>query len=421
MLILGSGIRSILRNGILLTGSNWIETGLRAIYLVAITRYLGAELYGIWAYAAAAYGFAIALTGFGFETLLPIRLGTDRRDAGRVLGASLWLRLALLGVAALALAGFAAVAESRPTAELALLLMVPALLGRGVAMWGRVVYVGYERAGILVRTAAVLRLVEVTAGVTLLAAGGGLIAIIILHATVWVAEAALSLRIIGTRLAPYKVRFDRAEVVDLLRQGAVLGLAAALTNWLLAGPLLLLRWIEGDLARLGQLGLGLQLATLMVASLQPFLSAALPVLGRSVARADPRLASYPAITALVALLIGGVAALLGFLLGEPFVIWAFGPSFGASGSLIGPCLLIGGLIVAPTGYVQLLALRGQRWQGVAASAAGALVLLAALPPAAMHLGLDGAILATTAAWLTRAVTLIGLAILLRHAAAGSKC
>ena len=46
---MGTGIKSIIRNGALLMGSNWVEIGLRALYLVAITRYLGSELYGIWA------------------------------------------------------------------------------------------------------------------------------------------------------------------------------------------------------------------------------------------------------------------------------------------------------------------------------------------------------------------------------------
>ena len=61
--------------------------------------------------------------------------------------------------------------------------------------------------------------------------------------------------------------------------------------------------------------------------------------------ANPRVDTFGRVTALMALLICGVAAGLGFVLGPPLMTWAFGPQFAVSGQLLGPCLLIGGLIV----------------------------------------------------------------------------
>jgi len=78
----------------------------------------------------------------------------------------------------------------------------------------------------------------------------------------------------------------------------------------------------------------------------------------------------------MALLACGVAAGLGFLVGPALMAWAFGPQFALAGQLLGPCLLIGGLIVAPSGYLQILVLRGRRWPGAIAGACGGLVLVA---------------------------------------------
>ncbi len=407
---MGTGIQSIIRNGAFLMGSNWVETGLRALYLVAITRYLGAELYGIWAYGAAAYGLAIGLIGFGFDTLLPIRLGASKRDAAGFAGVTLTLRLGLLALAGAGLAAYAFLGEPAGTTRLILFALIPALFGRGLSMWVKVLFLGYEQVGTYVKMAATLRLAEVVCGVALLVSGGGLLGIVIVHSLAWVTEAAIGMRLVRSRLMPCRPRFDLHQAAELLRHGAVLGLATALTTWLIAGPLLLLRHVDGDLAKVGQLGLSLQITMILVASVQPFLAAALPVLSRSAARGDPRVGSFGKVTALMALLASGVAAGLGFTLGPPLMTWAFGPEFALSGKLLGPCLLIGGLIVAPSGYMQVLVLRGRRWPGAIASGSGGLVLLVALPPAVAYWGVNGAVFATGMAWLARAVILMASAM-----------
>lgn len=403
------GIRSIIRNGALLAGSNWVEIALRTLYVVAITRFLGAELYGVWAYAAAAYGLAIGLVGFGFDTLLSIRLGTEKRDAARFVDIMLALRLGLLGLAGVGVAVYALAAEPAGIVRVTLLLTIPALLGRGLALWARALFVAYERVGIYVRMAAVLRLAEVATGVALLAAGGGLIAIVLVHAAAWLAEGAIGLRMAQRRLMPCRPRLPLGEAGELLRQGAVLGLAASFATWLTAGPLILLRHTGGDLTSLGQLALALQLTMIGVSTAQPFLAAALPVLSRSVAREDSRVTFYGAWTALASLLVFGGLAGLGHLVGPLLIVFVFGPDFALAGELLGPCLLIGGLIIAPTGYGQVLVVKGWRWPGAVAGAIGGMILLFALPPAVAQWGTYGAVFAAIAAWLVRGVILIACA------------
>lgn len=193
---------------------------------------------------------------------------------------------------------------------------------------------------------------------------------------------------------------------------SVLGLAASLTGWLVSGPLLLLRHVGGDLATLGRFSLAMQIAMILVASAQPFLATALPVLSRSDARDDPRVASYGRMTALATVLLSVAAAGLGFAFGPSLMHFVFGSNFALAGELLGLCLLIGGLVVAPTGYMQILIVRGWRWPGVLASGMGGLLLIVTLPPAVAEWGAHGAAFATAAAWLMRAAVLTLFAITL---------
>ena len=90
------GIRSIVHNGRRLMDVQWIETALSALYFAVMARCLGPALYGHWAYGIAAYMLVVGLLGFGFDTLVMLRIGRDRRAAGEFVGAMLTLRLALL-------------------------------------------------------------------------------------------------------------------------------------------------------------------------------------------------------------------------------------------------------------------------------------------------------------------------------------
>ncbi|HEV8678226.1 MAG TPA: hypothetical protein VGQ90_02535, partial [Stellaceae bacterium] len=73
-----------------------------------------------------------------------------------------------------------------------------------------------------------------------------------------------------------------------------------------------------------------------------------------------------------------------------------------------PFLLIGGAILAPTGYAQTFLLSGRRWPIALANLGAGLCLAAALAPAVAAWNIPGAVLATAVAWLIRALMLIGL-------------
>ena len=408
----GAGARSIVINGAYLMGSSWIEFGLSVVYMVALARYLGPENYGIWAYGAATYILGIGLISFGFDILIPTRLGVEKRGAGDFVGLTLTLRIALLGLAAGGLALYAFLGEADKTSRLILLILVPALVGRGMAMWARICFIAYERVGVYVKIGTAVRAAEVGLGLLILVAGGGLFGIAFLHAACWVIQGVIGLRIVRSRLIPYAPRFDGREAAALLKQGAVLGLAAALMNCLIAGPLILFRHFGNDFAVVGQLAIPLQAMMIVFSSALVYLVAALPVLSRSAQRGDPRVASYGKMTLLMGAAIGIPAGLVGLFLGPTVVNWVLGPDFALAGTLLGPCLFICALMLAPTGYGQLLMVRGHRWHGVFANGAGGIALLIGLPAATALWGVEGAVLAIAIAWFLRAVVMVALGVLL---------
>ena len=408
VLQVGNGIRSILKNGGYLAGAAWIEIGLRTIYLLFITRMLGPDLYGVWAYVIATYGLAVGMVSFGSETLLPRQLGATKANADSYTGTALTLRLSLQLLVTDGLVFFAFLALPEGTTRTVLLLSVPAFFGRGLSIWARAIFVGYERTPLHVRLTTVFRCLEVLCGIAALVLGGGLVALILVHSLFWSLEAIAGILQIRRHLTPLRPRIDRAFMVDMVRQGIALGMASALGAWMLAGPIVLLRHESGDLAIVGQVALALQFTTLLVASSQPFLAAALPILSRSAKMGDPRVATYGRASFLAAMAGTICLAIIAQLLGPGWLVWLIGPEFELAGRLLPASALIAGLIVAPAGYSQYLFVHGYKWHGVIGASIGALVLAGGLPYAAEHFGAGAAMWVVILAWLIRAIAISAL-------------
>jgi O-antigen/teichoic acid export membrane protein len=398
--------QSIVANGARLMGVQWIETALNTAYFAVMARCLGPSLYGHWAYGIAAYVLVIGFLGFGLDALVFLRVGRDKRIAGDFVGMMLTLRLTLLGVGAIALAAYAFAAEPDRLSRLVLLLLVPALFGRGLALTARVCFLAYERMADYAKFVALFRSAEAVCGIAYLLAGGGLIGVVVLHVLWWIAEGAFGLLRIRSRLTRYALRFAWRPMGGLLAEGTVLGLGTAANTCLSSGPILILGHTTVGMAQLGQFAIVLSLTMILTGSAQAFFTAALPVLSRSTPGADTGIA-YGRIAAL-AIAVGAVlTAIVAWTAGPPVAQWALGARYAEAGGLLAPFVLIGGTILVPTGYAQMLLVAGRRWPLALAEVAAALCLAAALAPAVAVWGLNGAVLATGGSWLLRAVILVG--------------
>lgn len=400
------GLRSAIENGARLAAINWVEQVLRVIYIVLLARYLGAEDYGYWAYGLALSAVAVGLSGVGFDTLMSLRLGADKSSASGYLSMALSLRLTCFAVAVVGLIVYTLLVESDPVARVVLLILAPALVGRGLSLWARAAFLAYERTREYMSIGILFRIAEVGTGSVWLLSGGGLLGIVLIHALFWVWEGAIGVRAVSRRLAPLGLQFSGQDTRDMLRHGLVLSLAAAFQAWLLAGPLVMVRAMTDEMVALGQLAIALNAMGILAAFAGAFASAALPVISRAAGRDDPQLSRYGLLT-----LIGVFSAILPLaviatIFGPPFAVWLLGPDFEQAGRLMGPAILLAGLVIAPTGYGQILLLAGRRDVPVYASASGALFLLLAMGPALQLFGAVGAIAAAGSAWSVRAAVQI---------------
>lgn len=395
-----------MKSGIQLSCIFWAEAVLVALYVLVLTRAIGADGYGAWAFAVTASALAIGLTELGNQTQSLIRLGSARSEAARYVSASIVLRLSMLALSALGLALYAVVFESGTPIREALLMVLPAVFGRGVALWGRHVLLGLENLNGYPSIAVCLRLAEVAVGSVALLAGLGLFVVLTIHTLSWCIEGLAAFIVVRRRVGAALSSPDPSLICELLQQGAKLGLTGILVTIITLGPLLLARWGGLDTAEIGQLALGLQFTALATISVQPFLAAALPEVSRRIKAGDPRAGNFALIAGAVVLAATLCFAGIGFLVGGPLVQWLFRAEFAVAGQLIAPCLLIAAVSLSPNGFGQVLVARGLVWPGVVAGALGVIALVLAIAPAVAASSVFGAVYATIFAWSVRGVVLI---------------
>lgn len=379
---------------------------IRFAYIIAITRILGPEQYGLWAYVTSAYVLAIGTVAFGLETLAPIRLGADKSDARSFAAGALYMRLALLGVASVGIVIFAFLSEAPGPVRAALLLSIPALLGRSVANLVRAIFVGHENVGGYFRIAASVRIFEFLTGLTILVAGGDVLIILAVHAASWLLEGAIG-AFMMRRLYPSSMPgvASAAIIRSLMRQGALLGASGLFVAWLSAGPIVLMRFYAGELSALAQVALCLQIASLLNVTGYGLLNAALPVLSRTKAAGDSRIERYAPGVVMVAIGAGVPAVAAAHFLGPSMFQFALGADYIDAGRLSAPAVIIAILMLAPAGYSQLLVINRRIGYALVANIAGALGFTVAAPFAFAHSEASGVLFAAALGWLVRGVAL----------------
>jgi len=404
------GMRSILRNGLFLSGVNWAEALLRAAYVLVIARVLGPTEYGVWSFVLATYMVAVMATALGMEIIITGRLGRDRENAAPLLETSLALRLLLLAVAAIVLAMMAVAFGEQPQVAIGLALSLIAVFGRGLVMWSRPVFVGLERSDLALRIALAFRLAEVGLGLLLLFFTRNILLLIALHGLSWIAEGVISF-LRARSLAGFSMpRFQPGETRLLIMRGLPIGVATLGIAALNAAPVLLASQQGAALAELAQLGIVTQFATLAVMAMQGFLGAAQPVVSRAIAREDARLPRYSAGVALISVVGFAMLALLAYFLGNLVIVGLLGTEYQKAASLLPWAFLIGGLNLLPTGFWQEQALRNRAGPGVLAAILGVAATVMLVAPLYAARGLEGVLIAVAAGWAVRAVVLIAAAL-----------
>ncbi len=394
--VFGSGVTSILHNAGYLLGGRWLNIIVRFGYAVILTRLLGPERYGYFAYGISWYLALQPVAGLGLDVILGRRIGQAREAESRLVSQTLTLKLLVCTGVSLTCAVTGWFMEARMEMRLLLLIFSVALFGRSIAMWAEFVFAAYERTKFALHINAVFRPLEVAGGVIGLLAGRGILWLALIQAASWWGQAVAGLfyiRKIGVRLRPTR-RFE--GVGSLLRQGLPIAAATVLAQWMLQGPLILFRNISEDSGGLGQFALTFQLFIVFSHIPVSLNVAALPALSRSALRQDGKEVHFVSMLVRASFLLGVCIGIPCFALGQWLVPAFFGVDFLPAAKLLPFAVL---MIIPWTGGVVASRVYFARQSPLVpffGGLAGVTTLLVGMPFLAGRFGVLGAVGATGA-------------------------
>jgi O-antigen/teichoic acid export membrane protein len=236
----------IARNaGARIAGEALAKVGSLAFFIV-LARHVGEEGFGVFSFALALTGALLIAAGFGTDDLLAREVSRDKRRAGHYLGDAVGLKI-FTSIALLAVALAVVTIGDYPTEA----RWVTLLVGAGVAMevmsrsWHSV-FQAHERLGLVSSCLIVQRLVTAAGGITILLAGGGLVAASAMFA-VGALVALTTAEVMLRRAIGVRRSFPtRAGAMRLLHAGVPIGIAGVLFTLLLRLDVTLLSFLSTD-------------------------------------------------------------------------------------------------------------------------------------------------------------------------------
>jgi O-antigen/teichoic acid export membrane protein len=394
LLLSGIGVTSIAKNAGYLLGTRGFNIGVRLIYALALTHYLGPELYGFLNYGMSWYFAFLSLTGLGTAAILVREIGKDKNNAPCMASLTLTVRGSATIFAAITCGILGWFFEGKPEVRSLLIVFTMALIGRSFTIWAESVFTGYEVNRYTFRLQLIFRTLEVFVGIAFLLAGGGAMAVALVHAISWWLQALSSLELIRRYLVPIRLNWAWKGLKYVLVGGLPIGLGLIMVSWLQTGSIVLYRHLASSTNSLGQLALAMQIFTISSSIPMSAGVASLPVLSRSVMRKDGKDLLFTETMFKAAFILGAAAGLAGLGIGPWLVDIMFGARYMGAGYLLGFViwLLIPLMCGITVTWVYLA--RGQFFLPTMCSGSGAAVFTLSMPWLVSAMDTLGAVLAT---------------------------
>ncbi len=391
-----NGIRSVLANSANLLGGDAVTHVLRGLYMVVLARFLGPEIYGVFAYGHHWYLAFLPLAGAGaIGNLLGREIPRQSGHPEQLVSRACSLQTLLSAAAAIVCAIVGWIANDDASIRSLLFILSLALAARAMAGWADGMFIAYERAQYVLYQNLMFRPAEVLIGIILLAAGEGIITLAALHALVWAAQASWAMTMVRKRLV--KFPWQPFSLPEGVLQLASLYWLVLLSGWIQQGPVVLFRHTVEDQLQLGQFALAMQLYILACAVPQAVVRASLPALSRSVGRGDERDMLFMNAMIHLAIIAGAVGGMVGAVVGPWLVPALFGEEFAQTGRLLGKVLwLLTPLTIYVAGTKVFIA-HGFYKHALVISVIGGFFLMLCVPLFTAYLGVSGAIVGIAAA------------------------
>lgn len=402
------GLRSIATNAGYLFAARTVTSVLRVLYIIALARVFGPELYGLLAYGQSWIGIFIPLTALGFGVLLSRETGIDRTH-GQLLTVQMFaLRGPLTLVAAILCAGIGWAANTEPTVRLLLYILSLAMIGRAMAIMAEDAFTAFEISHLTFRQEVLFRPAEVGLGFAILAAGGGVFEIAGLHAAVQIAQGVRGLVLVRRHLDLPAMPIVWPAMGRLLVKALSAGAAGLVAAWLLQGPLVLYAQSTADRTGVGQLALVLQALVLLCNLPWAIGRSALPVLSSAKARRDGASVRYAEAMLRLAFILTAALGMAGMATGPWLMVSVFGTGYAIAGNLLGPALWLLLPLTAATALNPLLMVRERYGAAGWSALTGATVMTVAVLLLAPRIGPASAVAGAGAGLGVWAVCLLGV-------------
>jgi O-antigen/teichoic acid export membrane protein len=391
-------LRPLARATAQLSAAQAVGIAARLVYVALAARLLGPELYALLAWSQSWYLAFLPVALFGLGPALVYRMAAAPADAAATAASALALRLATTALAAAACLGLALALAPDARGPLLVGILLVALAGRAVAAWAQHLFVAADLNRHTLAQEAAFRTAEVAVALAVLLAGGGLAALVAVHAAAWAAQAAWALRVAARAVAPARPRWSAGPGRALVAAALPFCALQLLAEWRIQGPLLLFAGVTPDAARVGQFALAMQAMLILSLVPQALGAAAQPALTRSAGRGDGRDREYAGLLQRLAFAGGAAAGLCGLALGPPLFTAVFGPAYAEAGALAGLSLWCLVPVTAGFAWPMVFVARGELGGQVAQSVVATAALALLLPALAARLGAPGAVLAAGVAY-----------------------
>ena len=346
-------LRIIIKNTGYLVGARSMNMIVRAVYAIALARFLGAEQYGLYNYALGWYLAFIPFTSLGLWAVISRDMGQDKAKGKRTVSHTLALRSFLSIFTAIICAITGWLVNSDETTRELLLVFSVAMIGRALANWVEHVFNACSASKYVFKLEAFFRPLEAIASIVVLFYGAGLLQLAIVHCLIWWLQGVVGMSILQKQLFTVRPVWQATGIYRLLRKGTLLGLSAFLVIWFLQGPLLLARHAGLSLFELGQVALLLQIFTLLSSLPQMVESVVLPILSNAEQQAGDKDKKLLIVSLKFTWLIGMLAGIIGWLAGPWLIPSFFGEQFKQASDYLGMVLYL----LMPWTWGSLLKLR----------------------------------------------------------------
>jgi len=321
-----TAVERILRNSLALIAGNLLVKILTLVFWAIVARRLGAEDFGIFAFAFATVGIIVSLCDFGISYVV-VREGS--RDRGRALdylanGAMVKLLFAALGFGFLVVARpFIAPSEAKARLVLILALSLPA---SAMTMAVASVFNALEKMHLSALLDVISLSLYLILGGMLLWRGGGLMELGWAYVAATTAGLAVGVGLLKREISPLRFRLNCSVCKGILQRAVGFALSSVFVEIYFRISVVILAFMASD-TDVGTFSAAYRLITALVFIPGAFMQALFPNLSQLSRQAPGALRQWGESALRWLALLALPMAIVTTLLAEPLILFIYGPEY----------------------------------------------------------------------------------------------